>query len=112
MQACELVHDRHARLEWQRLLVPAERAARDGYPASHAGARYLAITADALFAPDPEAYGILTGDDGELLAGGEITTNRPWPTSSNSCVVTAPRSSRPARSAARWSTRWPRRVAW
>ncbi len=76
-QACELVHDRYARLEWDQLLVPAERAARDGYPASHAGARYLQITADALFAPDPEAYGILTGDDGELLAGGEITTNRP-----------------------------------
>ena len=73
--ACALVHEHHARLPWQRLLQPAERAARHGYPASHAGARYLQIVAADLFAPDPEAYAILTDDDGELLAGGETTTN-------------------------------------
>ncbi len=69
-----LVHDRHARLDWGRLIRPAQRAVTDGYPMSNAAARYLAIVADTLFAPDPEAYGLLTSDGG-LLGGGERTTN-------------------------------------
>lgn len=73
--ACALVHEHHARLPWARLVQPAVRAARDGYPTSHAGARYLEIVADDLFAPDPDAYAILTNDRGELLAGGETATN-------------------------------------
>ncbi|MEJ7796239.1 MAG: gamma-glutamyltransferase [Nocardioides sp.] len=75
VQACALVHEHHARLPWERLMRPAERAARQGYPTSHAGARYLQLVAADLFAPDPDAYAILTNDDGELLAGGETTTN-------------------------------------
>jgi len=69
-----LVHDRHARLDWGRLIRPAQRAVTDGYPMSHAAARYLAIVADTLFAPDPEAFALLTSDGG-LLGGGERTTN-------------------------------------
>lgn len=75
VQACELVHDRHARLPWDRLLRPAQTAARHGYPTSHAGAHYLQIVAGDLFAPDPDAYAILTDERGELLAGGQTATN-------------------------------------
>jgi gamma-glutamyltranspeptidase/glutathione hydrolase len=70
-----LVHERFARLDWGRLIDPATRAVTDGYPMSHAAARYLAIVADSLFAPDPEAYSLLTGPSGGLLGGGERTTN-------------------------------------
>jgi gamma-glutamyltranspeptidase/glutathione hydrolase len=70
-----LVHERFARLDWGRLITPAARAVTDGYPMSHAAARYLAIVADSLFAPDPEAFALLTGPGGGLLGGGERTTN-------------------------------------
>lgn len=74
--AFALTHDRFARLPWARLLEPATTAARDGYPMSHAAARYLAIVVDSLFATDAEAHGLVTHDDGTLLAGGERATNR------------------------------------
>ncbi len=70
-----LVHERFARLAWGRLIVPATRAVSDGYPMSPAAARYLSIVADSLFAPDPEAFSLVTGPDGGLLGGGERTTN-------------------------------------
>ena len=75
VQACALVHERHARLPWERLLQPAVRASRHGYPTSHAAARYLKVVAGELFAPDPEAWAILTDEHGTLLSGGEIATN-------------------------------------
>ncbi len=75
VEACATAHQRHARLPWDRLLRPAVRAARDGYLTSHAGARYLDIVGDALFAPDPGAFRIISRPDGSLLAGGELTTN-------------------------------------
>ncbi|MGH3347815.1 MAG: gamma-glutamyltransferase, partial [Nocardioides sp.] len=55
-----LVHERYARLDWGRLIRPSQRAVTDGYPMSQAAARYLALVADTLFAPDPEAYALLT----------------------------------------------------
>ena len=70
-----VLHEHHARLEWARLIEPARHAVTEGYPMSHAAARYLAIVADMLFAPDPEAYGLVTNDRGGLLGGGERTTN-------------------------------------
>lgn len=68
-------HERFARLSWPRLLRPATTAARDGYPMSHAAARYLAVVADSLMAADPETHALVTRPDGGLLAGGERTTN-------------------------------------
>ena len=50
----------YARLPWARLVAPAASAARHGYPMSHAAARYLSITADTLFATDPEAHALVT----------------------------------------------------
>ena len=70
-------HVDHARLDWPRLLAPAVSAARDGYPMSHAAARYLAFTADSLFALDDEARALTTHADGSPLAGGEQATNPP-----------------------------------
>ncbi|MGZ5398500.1 MAG: gamma-glutamyltransferase [Nocardioides sp.] len=75
VQACARVHGSHARLPWERLLQPAVRAARHGYPTNHAASRYLQVVAGDLFAPDPEAWAILTDDHGTLLSGGQTTTN-------------------------------------
>jgi len=69
-------HADHARLDWSRLLAPAVSAARDGYPMSHAAARYLDLTADSLFALDEEARTLTTRADGAPLSGGERATNR------------------------------------
>lgn len=71
-----LAHDQHARLPWARLLTPASAAARDGYPMSHAAARYLAVVLDSLFATDAEAHDLVTRDDGTLIRGGEEAHNR------------------------------------
>ncbi len=68
-------HDRYARLPWRRLLRPAGEAARHGYPMSPAASRYLAFTADSLFAEDPEAHALVTAAGGELLRGGDSTRN-------------------------------------
>jgi gamma-glutamyltranspeptidase/glutathione hydrolase len=68
-------HETHARLDWPRLLAPAVSAARDGYPMSHAAARYLEFTGDSLFALDDEARALTSRPDGSPLAGGEESTN-------------------------------------
>jgi gamma-glutamyltranspeptidase / glutathione hydrolase len=73
--AFEVAHDRFARLPWARLLAPAADAARSGYPMSPAASRYLAFTADTLFAEDPEAHALVTGPGGGLLQGGRATRN-------------------------------------
>jgi gamma-glutamyltranspeptidase/glutathione hydrolase len=73
--AFAVAHERFAQLPWARLVAPAASAARHGYPMSHAAARYLAITADSLFATDPEAHALVTRIDGSLLAGGEEARN-------------------------------------
>lgn len=73
--ALGLAHGTWARLPWARAVRPAATAAREGYPLGHAAARYLALVADSLFAQDPEAYGLLTRDDGTLLEGGEQAHN-------------------------------------
>lgn len=68
-------HEGYARLSWERLLDPAIRAARDGYPMSPAAARYLEYTADSLFGEDAEAHRLVTRADGTLMSGGEATRN-------------------------------------
>ena len=73
--AFAMAHEGYARLPWSRLVGPAASAARHGYPMSHAAARYLSITADSLFATDPEAHELVTRPDGSLLAGGEEARN-------------------------------------
>src|SRR5687768_2418383 len=73
--AFAMAHDGYARLPWSTLVGPAASAARHGYPMSHAAARYLSITADSLFATDPEAHALVTRSDGSLLTGGEEARN-------------------------------------
>ena len=65
---------RFAALPWARLVEPAVAAAR-GYPMGAAAARYLAFVADSLFADDPEAHALVTGEGGALLRGGEERAN-------------------------------------
>ncbi len=73
--ALAIAHERFARLDWSRLLSPAIRAARDGFPMSSAASLYLGFTADSLFGSDPEAHALVTRPDGSVLAGGELTRN-------------------------------------
>ena len=44
-------------------------------PDGEAASRYLAFTADTLFAEDAEAHALVTGDGGALLSGGEERSN-------------------------------------
>ncbi len=66
--------ERFAALPWSRLLEPAAAAAR-AYPMGRAASRYLAFVVDTLFADDPEAQALVTGDGGALLSGGEERSN-------------------------------------
>lgn len=75
MPALGLAHEKHARLGWDRLLAPAIRAARDGYPMSAAAARYLVHTADSLFADDAEAHALVTRAGGGVFDPGEPGRN-------------------------------------
>jgi gamma-glutamyltranspeptidase/glutathione hydrolase len=75
VQGFAVAHDRYARLDWSRLLAPAAAAAREGYPMSPAAVRYLAYTADTLFAEDEEAHALVTAEGDRLLSGGESTRN-------------------------------------
>ena len=75
VQAFAAAHEARARLPWARLLAPATRAAREGYPMSPAASRYLGLVADTLFGEDPEAHALMTRPDGTVLAGGEATRN-------------------------------------
>ncbi len=75
VQALALASDRYGVLPWSRLVAPAEVAAREGYPTSHAGALYLGFVAEALFGDDPDARALVTGPGGRRLAAGEIAVN-------------------------------------
>lgn len=72
--AFAVANQRFGRMTWAQMLAPAAAAARD-YPIGAAAARYLAFTADNLFATDAEAHGLVTRPDGSLLTGGEPTSN-------------------------------------
>ena len=66
--------EKYAALPWSRLVLPSAEAAGD-YPMSAPAARYLSFVADTLFALDPEAQALVTGDGGTLLDGGEQRSN-------------------------------------
>jgi gamma-glutamyltranspeptidase/glutathione hydrolase len=72
--AFALAADSYAALPWSRLVEPAVLASR-AYPMGRAAARYLAFTANTLFADDEEARALVTGDGGALLDGGEERSN-------------------------------------
>jgi len=72
--AFALAAERYAALPWARLVEPAAAAARS-YPMGGAASRYLAFVADTLFAEDPEAHALVTGDGGRVLTGGEQRSN-------------------------------------
>ncbi|MGW5239075.1 gamma-glutamyltransferase [Monashia sp. NPDC004114] len=75
LQALSITHQRYARLPWRRLVEPAARACRRGYPVGAAAALYLGIVRDSLFGDDPEAHALVTGADGGALQPGETSTN-------------------------------------
>ena len=103
-----VAHERFARLPWARLLRPAAEAARTGYPMSPAASRYLAFTADSLFAEDAEAHALVT----RPAAGCCAAASRPR----NPAARRRARRARQPRARAvprgrgralRWSTQWP-----
>jgi gamma-glutamyltranspeptidase/glutathione hydrolase len=75
VQALSLAREQYGRLPWRRLVEPAARACREGYPVGAAAALYLGIVRDSLFGSDPEAHALVTGADGGTLQPGEISTN-------------------------------------
>jgi gamma-glutamyltranspeptidase / glutathione hydrolase len=75
VQALSLARDRYGVLPWRRLVEPAVRICRDGYPVGASAALYLGIVRDTLFGSDPEAHALVTGADGGAIQPGEISTN-------------------------------------
>lgn len=63
-------HDRFGRLPWRRLVEPAARLAREGFPTTAHMARKLASERDGL-ARDPELSRLLLREDGSAPAEGE-----------------------------------------
>ena len=75
LQALSVTRERYGRLPWRRLVEPAARACRDGYPVGAAAALYLGIVRDSIFGADEEAHALVTGADGGALQPGEISSN-------------------------------------
>lgn len=73
--ALALARERHGTLPWARLIEPAARACRQGYPVGSAAALYLGHVRDSLFGHDKEAHRLVTGSDGHTLRAGERTSN-------------------------------------
>lgn len=73
--ALAMARERHGSLPWARLVGPASRACRQGYPVGGASALYLGYVRDSLFGLDREAHSLVTGSDGHTLRAGETTTN-------------------------------------
>jgi gamma-glutamyltranspeptidase/glutathione hydrolase len=73
--ACELAVEELGTLPWADVVAPSEAACRAGYPMGSAAARYLTFTAHDLFGLDPEALRLVTREDGEPLAAGDVTPN-------------------------------------
>lgn len=65
------MHARYGRLDWRRVVSPAELLARLGHRVSRAFARELARAAKPLFA-DPETRRIFADDSGRPLAEGDL----------------------------------------
>lgn len=75
LPACQLAIEEQGRISWADVVAPAAAACRQGYPIGASSATYLPFTAHDLYALDPEAHALVTGDDGDAVRLGEIRTN-------------------------------------
>ena len=73
--ALEAARARHALLPWDRLVAPAGRACRSGYPMTRAASVFLGHVRESLFGHDSGAHELVTGPDGHTLRPGEVTSN-------------------------------------
>lgn len=71
----QLAVEEHGRLPWADVIAPAAQAARAGYPIGGASARYLAFTADTLYALDPDAHALVTRPGGGVVQPGDTGYN-------------------------------------
>lgn len=77
LTSCELAVEEHGRLPWRDVVAPAAAACRAGYPIGGAAARYLAFTANSLYALDPQAHALVTREPGVPVEPGDTATNHP-----------------------------------
>ncbi len=70
-RAITLMHIRHGKLQWQQLLAPAERTARNGFPVPRSLSRDLQVGATMLGA-DSEARRIYGKGGGRAVTEGDI----------------------------------------
>ncbi|HPV90508.1 MAG TPA: gamma-glutamyltransferase, partial [Ornithinibacter sp.] len=73
--ACELAVEELGTVPWADVVAPAARACRAGYPVGAAATHYLSFSAHPLFGRDPEAFAIVTREDGSPLEPGDVCTN-------------------------------------
>ncbi len=84
-------HRRYGRLPWRRLVAPAARLARGGFPASEHLARQLTANAAAL-AAEPTLSAILLGAAGRPPARGTIVRNPDLATTLDAIGAAGPRA--------------------
>lgn len=75
LPACQLAIDDRGRVPWADVVQPAADACRAGYPIGGAAATYLGFTAKPLFGLDPEAFALVTREDGDPVQQGDVKTN-------------------------------------
>ncbi|GAA4409243.1 gamma-glutamyltransferase [Fodinibacter luteus] len=73
--ACELAVEELGTVPWADVVAPAARACSDGFVVGGAAAKYLSHTARSLFGEDPEAFRVVTRDDGSPVVAGDVMTN-------------------------------------
>lgn len=64
-------HEEHGRIDWQKLVEPAARLARGGFPLGQASHTYLIHAHEAVFGHDPAVRALLHHDDGRPVELGE-----------------------------------------
>ena len=64
--------EQYGNLPWQKLVEPAYRLTRDGFPLTGGAAEYLTYTHKAIFSWHPDSYRVLHHPDGSFLQEGEI----------------------------------------
>lgn len=71
LAACSLAAERYGKLPWARLLRPAYRQARDGFPMPPSCHEFLSHAYEAIYAEDPRSRAALQGEAGGLAEPGE-----------------------------------------
>jgi gamma-glutamyltranspeptidase/glutathione hydrolase len=67
-----MASEQYGHLPWKKVVEPARRWVKEGFPLMGGAAEYLTYTHEAIFSWHPESYRVLHHPDGSCLRQGEI----------------------------------------